>query len=127
MKIILTESQLKYIKENIEEFVMLPMDDIRRPNGSVGTQGYTPESMIRLVKHISNDRELNLPDYTSLKEMILSLRELPEIIDEIVEYVKTDPIIVTKLPDDSYHLNDGNHRANLLNLLYVSEVPAFVK
>jgi ParB-like chromosome segregation protein Spo0J len=106
---------------------MLPMDDIRRPNGSVGTQGYTPESMIRLVKHISNVRDLNLPHYTSLKEMILSLRELPEIIDEIVEYVKTDPIIVTKLPDDSYHLNDGNHRANLLNLLYVSEVPAFVK
>jgi hypothetical protein len=127
MKIILTESQLKYIKENIEEFDMLPMDDIRRPNGSVGTQGYTPESMIRLVKHISNVRDLNLPHYTSLKEMILSLRELPEIIDEIVEYVKTDPIIVTKLPDDSYHLNDGNHRANLLNLLYVSEVPAFVK
>ena len=127
MRILIKESQLKYIKDNTEEFEMLPMDNIRRPNGSVGNQGYTPESMIRLVKHISNVRELNLPNYTSLKEMILSLRELPEIIDEIVEYVKTDPIIVTKLPDDSYHLNDGNHRANLLNLLYVSEVPTFLK
>lgn len=107
-------------------YTMLPMDEIRRPNGSVGTQGYTPESMINLVRHISSVRNLNLPTYDSLKDMILSLRELPEIKHEIMEYIKTDPIMVTKLPDDSYHLKDGNHRANLLNLLHFNSVPAII-
>jgi SH3-like domain-containing protein len=117
------------IKEmmGVKEFTMLPMDNIRRPNGSVGTQGFTPESMLSLMKHISNVRGLNLPEYESLKEMIVTLRERPDILHEIMEYVKTDPIEVTKLPDDSYHLNDGNHRANLLNLLYATRVPAIVK
>jgi hypothetical protein len=127
MKYIITERQLKHLKEVTEEYVMLPMDDIRRPNGSVGTQGYTPESMIRLMNHISSVRNLNLPEYSSLKEMIYSLRELPDVVHEIMEYVKTDPIVVTKLPDDTYHLNDGNHRANLLNLLYANRVPAIIK
>lgn len=126
MKIILTESQLNHIKKEMMNFIMLPMDNIRRPNGSVGTQGYTPESMLNLVKHISNVRNLNLPEYDSLKEMVVSLRELPEVKHQIMEYIKTDPIVVSKLPDDTYHLKDGNHRANLLNLLHASVVPAFV-
>jgi hypothetical protein len=122
------QETIERIKEimDVKSPIMLPMDYIRRPNGSVGTQGYSPESMLRLVKYISDERNLNLPHYDTLKEMVVSLRERPDIIHELSEYVKTDPIIVTKLPDDSYHLNDGNHRANLLNLLYASEVCAYV-
>ena len=127
MKYIITERQLNYLTEISEGYVMLPMDDIRRPNGSVGTQGYTPEGVIRLVKHISNTYQLNLPDYSSLKELISTIRELPDIKKVIFNYVKTDPIEVTKLPDDTYHVTDGNHRANLLNLLYFNKVPAIVK
>ena len=114
-------------KEDTQEFIMLPMDNIRRPNGSVGTQGYTPESMLSLMKHISNVRDLNLPEYETLKEMIVTLRERPDIIHEIIEYIKTDPVEVIKLPDDTYHLKDGNHRSNLLNLLNVSSVPTKLK
>jgi hypothetical protein len=128
----LTESDLvKLIKRAINEmdmeYVMLPMDNIRRPNGSIGGQGFTPTSMIDLVNHISNVRNLNIPEYSSLKDMILALREMPDIKNEIMDYVKTDPINVIKLPDDSYHLKDGNHRANLLNLLHFDSVPAIIK
>lgn len=127
MKILITESQLDYIQKNIEDYIMFPMDNIRRPNGSVGTQGFSPEQMMGLMSHISDVRNLDLPQYDSLKEMIYSLRERPDIVDEIIEYVKSDPIIVGKLPDDTYHLKDGNHRANLLNLLHSSVVPAIIK
>ena len=127
MKILITESQLDYIQRNIEDYIMFPMDNIRRPNGSVGTQGFSPEQMMGLMSHISDVRNLDLPQYDSLKEMIYSLRERPDIVDEIIEYVKTDPITVGKLPDDTYHLKDGNHRANLLNLLHSSVVPAIIK
>jgi hypothetical protein len=114
------------INENVDEPIMLPMDYIRRPNGSVGTQGYTQESLINLVRHISTKMGLELPEYSSLKDMISALREEPNIIEKIVEYVKSDPVLIIKLPDDSYHLKDGNHRANLLNLLNVSFVPAIL-
>lgn len=107
-------------------YVMLPMDNIRRPNGSVGTQGFTPESIINLVKHISNVYELNLPEYDSLKDLILTIREQPDIKNYIMNYVKTDPIQVLQLPDESYHLKDGNHRANLLNLLHFDSVPSIM-
>ena len=107
-------------------YVMLPMDNIRRPNGSVGTQGFTPESIINLVKHISNVYELNLPEYDSLKDLILTIREQPDIKNYIMDYVKSDPIQVLQLPDESYHLKDGNHRANLLNLLHFDSVPAIM-
>jgi hypothetical protein len=114
------------INENVDEPIMLPMDYIKRPNGSVGTQGYTEESLINLVKHISTKMDLELPEYDSIKNMIFTLREEPNIIEKIVEYVKSDPVLITKLPDNSYHLKDGNHRANLLNLLNVSFVPAIL-
>jgi hypothetical protein len=108
-------------------YTMLPMDNICRPNGSVGTQGFTPESIINLVRHISDVYELNLPEYESLKDLIYTIREQPKIKDAIMSYVKSDPISVTRLPDETYHLKDGNHRANLLNLLYFDSVPAILK
>ena len=115
------------ISENDMGYIMLPMDNIRRPNGSVGHQGFTPESIIGLVRHISDVYDLNLPKYESLKDLIYSIREQPEIKGYIMDYVKSDPISVTQLPDESYHLKDGNHRANLLNLLYFDSVPAIIK
>ena len=115
------------LSEDDMGYIMLPMDDIRRPNGSVGMQGFTPESIINLVRHISNVYELNLPEYESLKDLIYTIREQPKIKDAIMSYVKSDPISVTQLPDETYHLKDGNHRANLLNLLYFDSVPAILK
>jgi hypothetical protein len=108
-------------------YVMMPMDYIRRPNGSVGTQGFTPESMINLVRHISDVYNLNLPEYDSLKDLIYTIREQPEIKHAIMSYVKRDPIRVIQLPDETYHLKDGNHRANLLNLLHFDSVPTILK
>ena len=114
------------ISEDTNEYIMLPMDNIRRPNGSVGHQGFTPESIINLVRHISNVYDLNLPEYDSLKDLILTMREQPEVKAYIMDYIKSDPIRVVQLPDESYHLKDGNHRANLLNLLYFDSVPAII-
>jgi len=115
------------ISENDMGYTMLPMDNIRRPNGSVGHQGFTPESIINLVRHISDVYELNLPEYDSLKDLIYTIREQPEIKDTIMSYVKRDPISVIQLPDETYHLKDGNHRANLLNLLHFDSVPVILK
>jgi hypothetical protein len=60
------------------------------------------------------------------KEFIENLREHPNKIKTIYNYVVTDPVVLSLLPDDTYALNDGNHRANLLNLLYVNNIPSIV-
>jgi hypothetical protein len=122
------QEQLNRIQEMMGiDYKLIPTDELRRPNGSVGTQGFTPESMVSLLKHISNEENFDLPNFNSFKDLILKLREMPEIIESIYKYVKSDPVLLIKLPDDTYHLKDGNHRANLLNLLNVDKIPAIVK
>ena len=122
------QEQLNRIQEMMGvDYKLIPTNELRRPNGSLGTQGFTQESMISLLKHISNEENFELPKFDSFKELILKLREMPEIIHSIYKYVKSDPILLIKLPDDTYHLKDGNHRANLLNLLNVDKIPAIVK
>jgi len=63
---------------------------------------------------------------SEFKELILRLRNEPENIQKIYEYVKSDPVKMSQLPDDSYVINDGNHRANLLNLLNVNNIPSII-
>lgn len=108
-------------------YKLIPTEELRRPNGSVGTQGFTPESMVNLLKFISIEKDFELPTFDTFKELIFSLRESPNIIESIFEYVKTDPVLLLKLPDNTYHLKDGNHRANLLNLLNIPYIPAIIK
>ncbi len=120
------QEMMGVISENYDEVILLPLDNLRRPNGSIGTQGFTTESLINLIKHISRVQEFDLPESDSIKDLIFSLREDPEVIDKIVDYVKNDPVIILKLPDDTYVIKDGNHRANLLNLLNVDSVPTIV-
>jgi hypothetical protein len=100
-----------------------PIKNLRRPNGAIGTQGFTSESLINLINHISKTEKITLPKYTTLTELITNLKKTPESVDKIVNYVKKDPIIVLQLPDLSYQIKDGNHRANLLNLLGVENIP----
>ena len=120
-------SMMGVITESSDKVTLLPMENLRRPNGAIGTQGFTTESLINLIKHISKVKELNLPEYNSAKELIMSLKENPEVKNKIISYVKQDPVVIIKLPDDSYKIKDGNHRANLLNLLDVRYVPSIVK
>lgn len=63
---------------------------------------------------------------SEFKELIFKLREDPDKIEKIYEYVKSDPVILSKMPDDTYVVSDGNHRANLLNLLKVEKIPSII-
>jgi len=63
---------------------------------------------------------------SEFKELILKLRNDSESIKKIFEYVKSDPVEISQMPDDSYVVNDGNHRANLLNLLRVDVIPSII-
>lgn len=150
MKYIITERQLNLINENpiqgilskiikskpvtsnvvksvSNNVVKVPLKSLMRPNGVIGTQGFTSESLLDLINHISKVQNIKLPKYNSLKELISLLSKNPKDKEKIIQYVSKDPIVLLKLPDNTFKIKDGNHRANLLNLLGVEQVPSIIK
>lgn len=116
-------------QELSEELTLLKAEDIRRPNGSIGTQGFDVSQMKDLVSYLSNLLSLNIPsnltnkDNDSLKPLIDYIKSDESIKDKILNYIKTNPSEVTYLPDGTVNFKDGNHRANLLNLIESDIIP----
>ncbi len=63
---------------------------------------------------------------SEFKDLIYRLRDNKEDIQKILKFVMSNPVNISKMPDDTYIVNDGNHRANLLNLLNVKKIPSTV-
>lgn len=116
-----------------EGLELLNTEDLRRPNGSIGTQGFDPSQMKDLVSFLNDKLKLNIPldlldkSNESLKPLIEHLRNDKESVNKIIEYVKTNPSEITRLPDGTIEFNDGNHRANLLNLIGSDIIPVIDK
>lgn len=127
------ESSQKEVAPKTKELESLvnqiPVEDLRRPNGSIGTQGFTEENMIDVARFISREMGFDIPAFDSslgtseIKQLIDYLRGNKEAQQKIKEYVIKDPVVVSQMPDGSYSIADGNHRANLLNLIGVDVIP----
>jgi predicted nucleotidyltransferase len=63
---------------------------------------------------------------SEFKDLIYQLRDNKQDIQKILKFVISNPVEISKMPDDTYVINDGNHRANLLNLLNVKKIPSIV-
>jgi hypothetical protein len=103
------------------------VEENRRPNGSIGTQGFTSENLNSLVDFLNKELSLNIPssllNQDSLKPLIEYIKSDKKLISKIYDYIKTDPVEVNYLPDGTIHFQDGNHRANLLNLIGSENIP----
>lgn len=121
-----TEQSTEQVQENYDSF---DISNLVRPDGSLGTQGFTSEQMLDLINYVSDLMGIVLPKHdvnkkgSELKQLIDYLKNNEQAKNLILEYVKSDPVKLNTLPDGSYHLKDGNHRANLLNLIGVKELP----
>lgn len=123
-------SNRESINKALEELVtLIPTETLRRQNGSIGTQWFTEENLISVAKYIAQEMNFTIPDYdqtsgiSKITQLINYLRSNKEAQQKIKEYVIKDPVIVSLLPDNTYHVEDGNHRANLLNLIGVDVIP----
>jgi hypothetical protein len=107
--------------------------DIRRPNGSIGTQGFDPSQMKDLVKFISDTLGLSIPvdlldkSVDTLKPLIDYIKSNEDIKNKIIEYIKTNPSEISTLPDGTIQFLDGNHRANLLNIIGSDVIPVITQ
>jgi hypothetical protein len=109
-------------KQELDSVVRnVPIEEVRRPNGSIGTQGFTSTQLKDLVKFINTNLNLGIPEDLfngeKVKPLIDYIKNNPDLVQKIQDYVKKDPIEISIMPDDTIIINDGNHRANLLNLI----------
>lgn len=112
---------------------LLNVEDVRRPNGAIGTQGFDPSQMKDLVKFISDKLGLNIPEnlldksVDTLKPLVDYISKDENLKNKILEYIKTNPSEILVLPDGTVQFVDGNHRANLLNIIGSDVIPAINK
>jgi hypothetical protein len=111
----------RQLREDIENF---PIANVRRPNGAIGNQGVNTEQAADVLTHAAGMQVS--PDMT-MRQLVDALKADPAAQQRLRQFVQKNPITVYALPDGSYHLQDGNHRTFLLNLLGDETVPAVVK
>jgi hypothetical protein len=102
-------------------------EENRRPNGSIGTQGFDPTQMKNLIKFLNDKLNLNIDNKLfedeKLKPLIDFIKNNKVLVEKIKQYIRTNPIEISKMPDGSLSFRDGNHRANLLNLIGSDVLP----
>lgn len=101
-------------------FDLLPIDNIKRPNGAIGTQGVTTEQVSNILTNVLN---LNVPKNASMRELVDLFKSNPNNIDNLIKFTKKNPINISKLPDGSFHIKDGHHRAFLLDQAGIEKIP----
>lgn len=133
LKATLEEAPVSVVEAKIAEIEKMRQDELstivlevsteenRRPNGAIGTQGFDPTQMKNLIKFLNEKLSLNIDEKLfegeKLKPLIDFIKDNEELVEKIKQYVKTNPIEVSTMPDGSLSFRDGNHRANLLNLI----------
>jgi GNAT superfamily N-acetyltransferase len=111
----------RQLHEDIENF---PIANVRKANGAIGTQGVNTGQAADVLTHAAGMQVS--PDMT-MRELVDALKADPAAQQRLRQFVQKNPVTVYALPDGSYHLQDGNHRTFLLNLLGDETVPAVVK
>ena len=111
----------EFLYEDVENF---PIANVRRANGAIGTQGVNTEQAADVLTHAAG---MQVSSDMSMHQLVDALKADPEAQQRLRQFVQKNPVTVYALPDGSYHLQDGNHRTFLLNLLGDETVPAEVK
>ena len=73
----------------------IPIEDVRRPNGAIGTQGFTSTQLKDLIKFINTNLNLGISEDLfngeKLKPLIDYIKNSPDLVQKIQDYVKKDP------------------------------------
>jgi hypothetical protein len=100
------------------------LNKIRAKSGKLGEQGATSDGIRDLLKYVGVD--LTNVNTESIKAMADYLKSNPLERAKVLELVKKEPIKLSQLPDGSYDLKDGNHRATILYYSGIESIPAII-
>jgi hypothetical protein len=104
---------------------LFELEKLKKRNGKLGEQGATAEGVRDLLKFLGID--LEGVDTTSIKAMADFLKNNPSEKQKVIDFVRKEPVQITKFPEDYYELQDGNHRAVVLYYSGVEYIPAVIK
>jgi hypothetical protein len=93
-----------------EGAVNFPIENITRANGAIGTQGVTAPSIRSILNNVLG---MNIPTNATMREMVDALKADKAAQDRLRQFTRENPIDVQSLPDGTYQVKDGHHRAFL--------------
>ena len=117
MKYLLLFENFFYILES----EIFDLNLIKKPNGGIGNQGVTFEQARDIMSHLGIKVDYN---GDGLKQIVQHLKDNPVDLEKLLNFTKNNPIKLHELPDKTYHLDDGHHRATLLYYSGIQKVPA---
>lgn len=106
-------------KANTPEF---NLKDVKKPSGSIGNQGATETGAKSILDHLGIN--VTFKGEPTMREMVEHLKNNSKDRQKLLDFVKNEPIVLRELPDGTYQLEDGHHRATLLYYSGVENVPA---
>jgi hypothetical protein len=101
----------------------MPIADMKRPNGAIGTQGVVTQQVAELLRMVG----LNATDSMTMRQLVDMLRADPAAQQRLRDFTAENPIVISVLPDDTIHIKDGHHRAFLLDQMGDTEIPFTTK
>jgi hypothetical protein len=102
----------------------LNINEIKRPNGAIGTQGVDIENIRSILTNVA---KLSVPKDASMREMVDLFKQNVAAQNRIRSLMQEQPLEGVQLPDGSIYIKDGHHRAFLLNQAGDKTLPATIK
>ena len=108
-------------------FELFDLNNVRKPSGSIGNQGATPESANKILQSLNIKVKGASPNEVTLTEMVEHLKNNPKDAAKYKKFLENEPISVSELPGGEYQINDGHHRATLSYYSGNENIPAIIK
>lgn len=116
------ESRLKLLKlfkiANGIEPTLFDLNNLKNKRGEIGHQGVDLDDLLGFL----NWAEIKINPGSSIKEVL----SIPQNKEKLLNKLLERPIDIVRLPDETYWLRDGHHRAKLADLAGFSEIPAYI-
>ena len=118
---------LRYNGSSFNSSELFDLNNVRKPSGSIGNQGATSEGANNILQSLGIKVKGANPNEVTLKEMVEHLKNNPKDAATYKKFLEKEPINVSELPDGSYQINDGHHRATLSYYSGNENIPTIIK
>jgi hypothetical protein len=101
----------------------IDISELKDQRGRIGKQGFTMEGVIGIFDHLG----IKFSPETSLSEALETIRQNPDHQKTFQNFLEQNPIKISHLPDGTYHLDDGHHRAFIADQVGMKSVPIVLR
>jgi hypothetical protein len=103
---------------NHSNIVLFDLNALRNKRGEIGHQGTDENDLLSFLSWA----EIEITNNNSLKSTLSSNENKEKLWNTLMKV----PIDIVSLPDETFWLRDGHHRAKLADLAGFKEIPAIV-